>query len=65
MKTQASKKLQFKKNEIIELNDENLLNIKGGTVTSIGSVIISHTGSIVDRPTFTLCDQVAAHLQNR
>ena len=48
MKTQAQKKLTFKKNNIIELNNSQMNKIQGGTSPNIGIENIpttTHTGS--------------------
>lgn len=39
MKTQASKKLVLNKKNIVELNDVNLNNVKGGGPTQVYSII--------------------------
>lgn len=44
MKTQANKKLQFNKKNIVELNDSALNRVNGGTDTSIA--IQSHMSPI-------------------
>ncbi|WP_452602992.1 class I lanthipeptide [Pontimicrobium sp. MEBiC06410] len=47
MKTQAKNKLQFNKQNIIELNDANMANIKGGTDT-ISTIQCTLNSSIVE-----------------
>ena len=48
MKTQAQKKLTFKKNNIVELNNSQMNRIQGGTSPNTGIVTkptTTHTGS--------------------
>jgi hypothetical protein len=48
MKTQNNK-LDFKKNSIVELNDDSMNTVKGGSLTITVSITISITVSIVTR----------------
>ncbi|WP_044401246.1 class I lanthipeptide [Lacinutrix sp. Hel_I_90] len=53
MKTQANRKLQFNKKNIVELNDSTLNSVHGGTDTT-SVAIQSHLSPI---NTSWLCDQ--------
>ncbi|WP_452598969.1 class I lanthipeptide [Pontimicrobium sp. MEBiC01747] len=64
MKTQAQNKLQFNKQNIIELNDVNMANIKGGTQTistlqCLTPDVATSLGSIIPpRDTSWFCNMV-------
>jgi len=56
MKTQANNKLKFNKQNITELNDNNLLQINGGTSAEGETYSVLHP-----RPTSKICSAVLAN----
>lgn len=57
MKTQANKKLFFKKSEIIELSDASLSTINAGTGTTEIQSNTSTGGGTVDDPNLSVVDR--------